>query len=153
VPWVLVTSAFVLGVALGAAALAGVWQTTSDRSVSKDPALLLANRHLRDARADSAALGTRLRHTKRDLASTLQDKRQLKVELRRALDEAAVASRQAASDRSTAQTLRHRASTLMSYVASLDAYVKATPSEDLDGGYLRSQLTYLSQAADRLRTP
>jgi hypothetical protein len=151
--WVLVASAFVLGLALGAAGFVGVWRTTATRGDRADAARVLADRQLRTARARSAVLSTRLHQVKGELASTVRERKQLKVELRNAARQAAVATQQAASDRATVLTVRHRASTVVSYVASLEAYVKATPSQSLDSGFLQSQLTYLSDASQRLQAP
>lgn len=150
---VLVASAFLLGLVLGAAVFVGVWRTTATRSDRADAARAVAARHLRVARAHSATLSAQLHRANGDLASTKRQQRQLKIELRDAAHQAAVASRQAASDRASLLTLRHRASTVTSYVASLDAYINATSSQGLDSNFLRSQLAYLSAAAHRLQTP
>jgi hypothetical protein len=114
---------------------------------------VLADRQLRTARARSAVLSTRLHSAKAELASTARERKRFKIELRNALRQAAAATQQAAGERTTALAVRRRASTVVSYVASLEAYVKATPSQDLDSGFLQSQLTYLAQAARRLQTP
>jgi chromosome segregation ATPase len=150
---VLVASAFLLGLVLGAAVFVGIWRTTATRSDRADAARTVAARHLRDARARSATLSTQLHRANSDLASTKRQRQQLKIQLRDASQQAAVAGRQATSDRASVLTLRHRASTVTSYVASLEAYVKATPSQDLDAAFLGSQLVYLSAAAHRLQTP
>jgi septal ring factor EnvC (AmiA/AmiB activator) len=150
---VLVASALLLGFVLGAAAFVGVWRTTDTRRDRADAARAAAARNLHDAQARSAALSTRLHRVKVDLASTRKQKQGLTVELRSVKRQAAAATQQAASDRASILTLRHRASTVASYVASLDAYVKATPSSDLDANFLGSQLAYLSAAAHRLQTP
>jgi hypothetical protein len=118
-----------------------------------DAARVLSDRQLRHARARSADLSTKLHRAKGELASTARDRKHLKVELRNATHQAAVARQQAAGERTTALAVRHRASTVLSYVASLEAYVKATPSQDLDSGFLRSQLAYLSDASQRLQAP
>jgi hypothetical protein len=151
--WVLVASAFVLGLVLGAAAFVGVWRTTASQSDRATAARAVADRRLSDSNARSASLSRQLHRAKGDLHTTLRQEQHLKVELRRAVHQAALAGRQSASDRTTLLTLRHRASTVTSYVASLDAYVKATPSQDLDSAFLSSQLVYLSAAAHRLQTP
>jgi hypothetical protein len=151
--WVLVASALALGFVLGGAAFVGVWRSTATRGDRADAARAIAARHLRDAQARSAALSTKLHRAKVELASTRRQEKHLKVKLRSAVRQASLASQQAASDRTSLLALRHRASRVTSYVASLEAYVEATPSQDLDGGYLRSQLVYLSAAARRLQTP
>jgi hypothetical protein len=151
--WVLVVSSFVLGLVLGGAAFVGVWRSTASRGDRADAARALADRHVRDARERSAILSKHLHRAKGDLFETLRQRQHLKVELRNAVQQAAVSSQQAASDRSTLLTLRHRASKVASYVASLEAYIEATPSQDLDDAFLRSQLAYLSQAAYRLQAP
>jgi hypothetical protein len=151
--WVLVASALVLGLVLGAAAFVGVWRSTATRSDRADAARATAVHDLRDARARSATLSTKLHRAKGDVAATRQQKQHLAVELRNARRQASVASQQAASDRTQLLTLQHRASTVRSYVASLKAYVEATPSQDLDSAFLQSQLMYLSAAVRRLQTP
>ena len=151
--WVLVVSALVLGLVLGAAAFVGVWRSTATRGDRADAARALAARNLHDARARSAVLSTKLHRAKVQLASARRQEKHLKVELRNAVGQASVASQQAASDRTSLATIRHRASRVTSYVASLEAYIEATPSQELDSGYLRSQLVYLSSAARRLQAP
>lgn len=151
--WVLVASAFLLGVVLGAAAFVGVWRTTATRGDRADAARAAAARKLDHAQARSAALGSQLDRVRANLAAVLQDKKHLKVELRNAVQQAAAAGQQAAGDRTRLATIQHRASTVSSYVASLDAYVKATPSQSLDSSFLGSQLGYLSAATHRLQTP
>ena len=150
--WVLVTSAFVLGLVLGAAAFVGVWRATASENDRADAARALTARQLHAARAQSETLATRLHRVKTQLAATRRDEKHLKVQLRSAVEQAAAANGQAAADRASILALRHRAKTVSSYVASLDAYVKSTPSQDLDGYFLRSQLVYLSAAARRLQT-
>jgi septal ring factor EnvC (AmiA/AmiB activator) len=151
--WVLVVSAFALGLALGAATFVGVWRTSATRGDRADAARAVATRHLRNARARSTTLSTKLHRTTRDLAATRRQKRRLESELRNAVGQAAAASQQAAGERSQLATLQHRASTLKSYVASLKAYVENTPSQDLDSAFLQSQLVYLSTAVHRIQAP
>ena len=151
--WVLVVSALVLGLVLGAAAFVGVWRSPATRGDRADAARALAARNLHDTRARSAVLSTKLHRAKVQLASARRQEKHLEVELRNAVQQASVASQQAASDRTSLATIRHRASRVTSYVASLEAYIEATPSQDIDSGYLRSQLVYLSSAARRLQAP
>jgi septal ring factor EnvC (AmiA/AmiB activator) len=151
--WVLVVSAFALGVLLGVAAFVGVWRTTASRGDRADAARAVVARHLHDARARSATLSTKLHKTKVDLAATVRQKKHLAVELRDATGQVAASSQQAASARTQLLTIQHRASSVTSYVASLDAYVKNTPSQDLDSAFLQSQLVYLSAAVHRLQAP
>ena len=151
--WVLLVSAFALGLLLGAAAFVGVWRTTASRGNRADAARAVAAHDLRDARARSATLSSKLHRAKGDLAATVRQKQHLAVELRNAVRQAAVSSQQATSDRTQLVTLQHRASTVRSYTASLKAYVEATPSQGLDSAFLQSQLVYLSAAVRRLQTP
>jgi chromosome segregation ATPase len=151
--WVLVVSAFALGLLLGAAAFVGVWRTTATRGDRATAARATVARQLRDARARSATLSGKLHHTKSDLDAAQRQKKHLAAELRDALRQASVASQQAASDRAQVATLQHRASTIKSYVASLKAYVENTPSQDIDSAFLQSQLVYLSAAVHRLQAP
>jgi hypothetical protein len=146
-------SAFALGLALGAAAFVGVWQTAASQGDRATAARALAGRRLDDANARSATLSKQLHRAKGDLHSALRQKQRLKVELRRAVHQAALSSQEAAIDRRTLLTLRHRASTVTSDVAALEAYVTATPNQNLDSGFLQTQLVYLSAAAHRLQTP
>jgi len=151
--WVLVASAFLLGLVLGAAVFVGVWRTTATRGDRADAARATAARKLDHAQARSAALRTQMDRVRGDLAAALRDKKHLEVELRNAVQQAAAAGQQAANDRTKLATIQHRASTVTSYVASLDAYAKATPSQSLDSSFLGSQLAYLSAAAHRLQAP
>ena len=150
--WLLVVSAFLLGAALSAAVFVGIWRTTASRGDRAEAAKLAADRHLNDVTERASTLNRKLHRTKRDLAATLVQKRKLKVQLRSAIRQAAASSQAAAADRSTALTVQQRASKVASYVASLKAYVEATPTQDLDAAFLASQLAYLSAATQRLKT-
>jgi hypothetical protein len=150
---VLVASAFVLGLVIGAAAFVGVWRTTASQGDRANAARALAAHRLRDAQARSATLSRQLHGTKTNLLAAVRREQQLKLALGNAEHQAARSGRQAANDHSALLRLRHQASTVTSVVAALDAYVRATPTQTLDGGFLRSQVTYLTTAAHRLREP
>jgi hypothetical protein len=152
-PWVLVASAFVLGVVLGAAAFVGFWRTTASQADRADAARALADGRLRHADARAARMGRQLHGAKVNLSAALSQKRRLKLELRSAERRASVARGEAASDHSRLLTIKHQALTVSSDAVALEAYVTTTPNEALDSGFLRAQLTYLSAAARRLETP
>jgi hypothetical protein len=152
-PWVLVASSFVLGLVLGGAAFVGVWRTTASQADRADAARALADGRLHDADARSARMSKQLHGAKADLSAALKQNRQLKLELRSAVRQASVARRAAMSDRSRLATIKHQALTVSSDAVALEAYVTTTPSQALDSGFLRAQLTYLSAAARRLQTP
>jgi hypothetical protein len=152
-PWVLVASAFVLGLVLGAAAFVGFWRTTARQADRADAARAVTDGRLRDADARFARTSKQLHGVKTDLSAALQQKKQLKLELRNALRRSSIASREAMSDRSRLLTIKHQALTVSSDAVALEAYVTTTPSNALDSGFLRAQLTYLSAAARKLQTP
>jgi hypothetical protein len=152
-PWVLVASAFVLGVVLGAAAFVGFWKTTARQADRADAARALADGRLRDADARSARLNRQLHRANADLSAALQQKKDLKLQLRSAVRRSSIARREAMSDHSRLLTVRHQASIVSSDAVALEAYVTSTPSQALDSGFLRAQLTYLSAAAHKLQTP
>jgi hypothetical protein len=151
--WVLVASAFVLGLVLGAAAFVGFWRTTARQADRADAARAQADGRLRAADARSATLNKQLHRAKADLSAALQQKQHLKLELRNAVRLSSTARRQATSEHSRLLTLRHQALTVSSDAVALEAYVTTTPSEALDSGFLRAQLTYLTAAARKLQTP
>jgi uncharacterized protein HemX len=150
---VLVVSAFALGLALGAAAFVGVWRTTASRGDRADAARALTVRELHSARARSVRLGTKLKHTKADLAATKRQLRRIQTELRNAEGQAAAAGREATSKGAALASLADRASKVRYYVTSLEAYIQNTPSADLDTAFLQSQLAYLAAAVRRLQPP
>ena len=152
-PWVLVASAFVLGLVLGAAAFVGFWRTTASQADRADAARAVADSRLRDADARSARMSKQLHGAEADLSAALKQNRHLKLELRSAVRQASVARRAAMSDRSRLATIKHQALTVSSDAVALEAYVTTTPSQALDSGFLRAQLTYLSEAARKLQTP
>jgi hypothetical protein len=152
-PWVLVASAFVLGVVLGAAAFVGFWRTTASQADRADAARALADGRLRDADARSVRTSRQLHRAKADLSAALQQKQRLKLDLRNAVRRASIARREAMSDHSSLVRIKHQALTVSSDAVALEAYVTTTPSQALDSGFLRAQLTYLSAAARRLQTP
>jgi hypothetical protein len=149
--WVLVVSAFVLGLALGAVAMVGAWRSSASRGDEANAARALAARRLHDAQARSAVLSRRLHRTRTSLSAALAREKRLKVELRGAERQAAASGQQAAGEQRELLTLRHRASTVTSDVAALEAYVRATPTRALDSGFLQSQLSYIYAAARRLQ--
>jgi hypothetical protein len=152
-PWVLVASAFVLGVVLGAAAFVGFWRTTAQQVDRADAARALADVRLRDAEAHSARTSRQLHRAKVDLSAALKQKKHLELDLRNALRSSSTARRAAVSDHSMLLKVKHQASIVSSDAVALEAYVTTTPSQALDSGFLRAQLTYLSAAARRLQTP
>jgi hypothetical protein len=152
-PWLLVASAFVLGLVLGAAAFVGFWRTTASQADRADAARAVSDSRLRDADARSAKLSKQLHGAKTDLSAALKQKRQLELELRTAVHRASLAGRQATSEHSRLLTIKHQALTVSSDAVALEAYVTTTPSNALDSGFLRAQLTYLSAAARKLQTP
>ena len=152
-PWLLVASAFVLGLVLGAAAFVGFWRTTASQADRADAARAVADSRLRDADARSARMSKQLHGAKAELSAALKKKRQLARELRSAVHQASVARRAAISDHSRLVTIKHDALTVSSDAVALEAYVTTTPSNALDSGFLRAQLTYLSAAARKLQTP
>ncbi len=146
--WILVASAFVLGLVLGASALIGFWRTSTRQSDRADAARAVA---LREANGRSATLTSQLRRMKADLAAAVTQRKQTRAELRNALRRATLSAQAASNDRARLSGMLHDASTVKSYVAALDAYLRATPSQSLDSAFLRSQLSYLSAAAERLQ--
>jgi len=152
-PWVLVASAFVLGLVLGAAAFVGFWRTTASQADRADAARAVADSRLRDADARSARMSKQLHGAKADLSAALKQKRQLELELRSAVHRASLARRQATSEHSRLLTINHQALKVSTDAVALEAYVTTTPSNALDSGFLRAQLTYLSAAARKLQTP
>jgi hypothetical protein len=97
------------------------------------------------------ALSRRLHRTRASLSAALAREKRLKVELGGAQRQAAASGQEAASEHTRLLTLRHRASTVTSDVAALEAYVRATPTRALDSGFLHSQLAYIYAAARRLQ--
>jgi len=150
---ILAGCAFVLGLALSAAAFVGVWQTTARQSDRSSAQRALADSRLRDALARSATFSLQLQQTKASLLSARGEKRQLKLELGSATRQAAVSRQEAAVDRTRLATLRQRAVAVTSDVSALEGYVATTPSQALDSGFLRSQLEYVAAAARRLEQP
>jgi hypothetical protein len=150
---VLVASAFVLGVVLGAAAFVGFWRTTARQADRADAARALTDGRLRDAEARSARTSKQLHRANTDLSAALKQKQHLKLELRDAVRRSSIARSEAMSDHNRLLAIKHQASIVSSDAVALEAYVTTTPSQALDSGFLRAQLTYLSAAARRLQTP
>ena len=149
--WALVTSAFVLGLALGAAAFVGAWRVSASRGDNADSARAVAVHRLHDVKTRSAALRERLDRIKSDLSAALVQERRLSVKLKNAERQAARSSSEAARDQASLATLRQRAAKVGSDVAALEAYVRGTPNAALDSGFLLTQLQYLAAVAQRLQ--
>jgi hypothetical protein len=149
--WVLVGSAFVLGLVLGATAFVGAWRVSARQGDRANAARALADHRLHEAQTRSATLSRRLHRAKAGLAVARRKERQLRVVSRNAARQASRSGWQAARDEKELLALRHQASKVTSDAAALEAYVRATPSQALDGGFLLTQLQYLSAAARRLQ--
>jgi hypothetical protein len=147
-----VGAAFVLGLVLGAIAFVGAWRVSAGQGDRANAARALADHRLHKSQVRSATLSKKLHRVRGSLSAALVQERQLKAKLRSAERRAAGAGSEAARDQQALAALRHDASKVVSDVAALEAYLRTTPSQSLDGGFLLSQLEYLSAAAHRLQS-
>jgi uncharacterized protein (DUF3084 family) len=150
--WAVVLAAFVCGAAVSAAAFSIGWKHQAQKGTSAESALVAAT-------ATTHTLRTRLAAARSDLAAAHTDA--LAVERSRATLRTSLAKvrAQLASARQSLVTTSAQAAPLSGDLArltnelrALTSYVTATPSSQLDAGYLQAQIAYVSKTAAKLNS-
>jgi hypothetical protein len=149
--WVLLACAFVLGLAIAAAAFVGVWRSEARHGDSADAARAVTARRLAATTSDLKLLTGRLSAAKAQLA---RDRRQLrtgKTTLAQTRAELGKRAATVAAVRRQAPLLTQQTSVLISDLAALQAYLSKTPGGAVDQGFVHSQLVYIAGVAARLQ--
>jgi septal ring factor EnvC (AmiA/AmiB activator) len=149
--WVLLACAFVLGLAVAAAAFVGVWRTEARHGDSADAARAVTARRLVAATGDLKHLRAKLSAAEAKLAKARRDVRTGKATLAQTRAELGRSAATVASVRDRAPALTQQTSVLISDLAALQAYLSKTPGGAVDQGFVHSQLVYIAGVADRLQ--
>jgi septal ring factor EnvC (AmiA/AmiB activator) len=149
--WVLLTCAFLLGLAVAAAAFVGVWRSEARHGDSVDAARALTARRLAATSGELKHLGASLRISQAKLAKARRELRTGKTELAQTRTQLGRSAATAAAVGRQAPVLGQQASTLISDLAALRAYLAKTPSGSVDHGFVQSQLVYIAGVAERLQ--
>lgn len=104
-------------------------------------------------RTRSATLSRRLHSVEAKLVAVSRQRHQLELALSNSLAKSNRSAQLASSEQRTLIAFRHRAAAVNSDLVSLEAYVRSTPAQALDSGFLQSQLAYLAKAALGLQRP
>jgi chromosome segregation ATPase len=146
--WVLTAAAFLCGGLLSAAGFAIGWKHEAQRGTSAESALVAAtaaNHSLRAKVASTRALLATAEARSAELATT---RRSLVAARAQLLGELARARQKTAGLAAAAAPLSADLARLTNELRALTSYVTATPSSQLDAGYLQAQIAYLAKTAD-----
>jgi chromosome segregation ATPase len=154
---VLVVSALLCGLGVGAAVFASLWRNeTADRQAAEQ-AVTVERRHARVLSAELDGLRARLRasrHTAAAAAKRAADRKSLIADLDRNAGSLLAASTplqdQAASITQRSQSLSSLIRTLDNDLASLSGYVSGADPSSLDPAFLQAQLNYLKPSLSRV---
>lgn len=148
VMWFLVVAAFLCGGLLSAAGFAVGWKHEAQRGTSAESALVAATattHSLRSQLASTRASLSAARARSAELGATRRSLLKAKTQL---LDELAAARRKVAAVAAASVPLSADLDRLTNELHALTSYVTATPTSQLDAGYLQAQIAYMTKTAD-----
>ena len=154
---VLVVSALLCGLAVGAAVFSSLWRNeTADRRAAQQ-ALTQQRARTQALALEVDALRDKLlasRHTAAAAAKRANDRRSLILDLDRSADsllaDSAPLQDRAAAITDRSQSLSTLIRTLDNDLASLSSYVSGADSSNLDPAYLKAQLDYLKPSLSKV---
>jgi chromosome segregation ATPase len=150
VVWVLVAAAFLCGAALSAAGFAVGWKNQAQRGTSAESALVAATATTHRLRAQLTDVRARLSTSEARAVQLATAQRQLDHTVANLRTQLTAARRAQASVSAAAAPLAGDLDRLTNELHALTSYVTATPSGQLDAGYLQAQIAYVSKTAARL---
>ena len=145
--WVLVAAAFLCGAALSAAGFAVGWKNQAQRGTSAESALVAATATAHQLRTQLTNVRTHLSAAEARSARLATARRQLDHTVATLRTQLAAARRAQASLSAAAAPLSGDLQRLTNELRALSSYVTATPSGQLDAGYLQTQVAYVSKTA------
>ncbi len=146
--WVLTAAAFLCGGLLSAAGFSIGWRHEAQRGTSAESALVTAtaaNHSLRAKVASTRALLAAAETRSAGLATTRRNLMATKTQL---LGELAPRATKTVALAAAAAPLSADLDRLTNELRALTSYVTATPSSQLDAGYLQAQIAYLAKTAN-----
>jgi len=147
VMWVLVAAAFLCGAALSAAGFAIGWKNQAQRGTSAESALVAATATTHRLRAQLTDIRTHLSASEVRTTQLATARRQLDHTVAKLRSRLAAAQQAQASISAAAAPLAGDLARLTNELHALRSYVSATPSSQLDAGYLQTQIAYVSKTA------
>lgn len=147
VTWVLVAAAFLCGAALSAAGFAVGWRNQAQRGTSAETALVAATATVHQLRMQLATARSHLSDTEARTVQLAATRRQLDHTVAKLRTQLTAARHAQASVSAAAAPLAGDLARLTNELHALSSYVTATPSGQLDAGYLQSQIAYVSKTA------
>ena len=145
--WALTAAAFLCGGLLSAAGFSIGWRHEAQRGTSAESALVAATATTHALRAQLAAARTQLTASRSHAATLDAARKQLGRTVARLHTELAAAQKSRASIAAAAAPLSADLDRLTNELHALTSYVTATPSIQLDAGYLQAQIAYLAKTA------
>jgi septal ring factor EnvC (AmiA/AmiB activator) len=149
--WALLACAFVLGLAVAAAAFVGIWRSAARQGDHANAARAVTARRLAATTGELKLLASSLQSSKTKLARARRELRIGKATLARSRAELGSRAAAAAVVRRQAPLLTQQTSLLISDLAALRAYLAKTPGAAVDHGFVQSQLVYIAGVAARLQ--
>jgi prefoldin subunit 5 len=149
--WVLLGLAFLCGGLVSAAAFSIGWRHQAQRNTAAQSALAAANARAHRLERKIGALQSSLADARGAAARAQASATTAGRGAARVADDATAAGGDATSISSRAGSLTAAATRLASELKTLDTYLTATPSGQLDPGYIASQTAYLARQLSRLQ--
>ena len=146
--WFLVAAAFLCGGLLSAAGFAIGWKHEAQRGTSAESALVAATATTHSLRAQLASTRASLAAAKTRSAELATTRRGLLKTKAQLLSELGVARQKLAAVAAASVPLGADLDRLTNELHALTSYVTATPSSQLDAGYLQAQIAYMTKTAD-----
>ena len=146
--WVLTAAAFLCGGLLSAAGFSIGWRHEAQRGTSAESALVAATATMHTLRTQLVAAHAQLVASRLHAVTLGTARKQLDRTVGTLRTELAAAQKSKASISATAVPLSADLGRLTNELHALTSYVTATPSSQLDAGYLQAQIAYLAKTAD-----
>jgi hypothetical protein len=149
--WLLTALAFICGGLVSAAAFSIGWRHQAQRDTAAQTALAAATARTHRLEQRIAALRTSLAGSRDIAAAAAASEKALAGAGTQVAGDASAAGGEAASVSSGAGSLTAQANRVASELKTLDTYLTATPTAQLDPGYISTQAAYLAQQLTRLQ--
>jgi hypothetical protein len=150
--WLLTGLAFVCGGLVSAAAFSIGWRNQSQRNTAAETALAAATARTHALERHVLLLQASLSDSRSKAAAATAGEQSMARNATRIENEATASSGAAASVSSGAGTLTASAARIGSELKTLETYLTTTPADELDPGYISSQVAYLTRQLTKLQS-
>jgi cell division septum initiation protein DivIVA len=150
--WLLTGLAFICGGLVSAAAFSIGWRNQSQRNTAAETALAAATARTHALERRVSLLQASLSDARSKAAAATASEQKTARSAARIGSEATASSNAAASVSSGAGTLTASAARVGSELKTLETYLTTTPADQLDPGYISSQVGYLSRQLSKLQS-